>query len=222
MTPGERTVLSGLHRVIQAYDGLPDEQQARFGRQVAIRANELLSIASESRALADIPISQPDALQPFKGRKKHSTVNSRLMTAYERAESDSQLAAREARAKAKDKAVLEARALQYERQWPQLSQHSLIVVDTGKDDDDDEDLIQEELTQLHNSTEPAPPSLPPSPPAQSSARPTASPPQPTVTPDLADGLRRSKRHRSPSRRMREAMEEDRQERVVRPSKRGRR
>ena len=82
MTPGERTVLSGLHRVIQAYDGLPDEQQARFGRQVAIRANELLSIASESRALADIPISQPDALQPFKGRKKHSTVNSRLMTAY--------------------------------------------------------------------------------------------------------------------------------------------
>src|SRR5271163_1607118 len=53
-----------------------------------------------------------------------------------------------------------------------------------------------------------PPSLPPSPHAQSSARPTASPPPTTATPDLADGLRRSKRHRSPSRRMRGAMEEE--------------
>jgi len=86
-----------------------------------------------------------------------------------------------------------------------------------EEDDDDELVIQEELEQLRKSMEPAPSPLPPSPPAQSPARAPISPP-PASTLDLVDSLRRSMRHRSPSRKKREAMEAA----ATRPSKRGRR
>jgi len=76
---------------------------------------------------------------------------------------------------------------------------------------------EEELEQLRKSMEPAPSPLPPSPPAQSPARAPISPP-PASTLDLVDSLRRSMRHRSPSRKKREAMEAA----ATRPSKRGRR